>query len=294
MKKIIQISLTNALLFISFHLCSPAHAQSDNFNYSTAVALILQVEGGGHIFQRPDYDEPRNFFIIIYAIVGKYAIQMQPQHDGLALDISSLPIEEKLLLINHESQQLLFLGDHWIGDGERFAIMEDGDYRRLQGYFAENRKHRGEPTPSPFLDEYTKRIHKTWADDPDDFYREYYFPDPKPITNTTATPSTEITTTNPVPDKEIEDINLENKTETDSQLDERKHENRIKEKAEVIKEGTTSFSDNKLINSSKDPNVQHNPVTAEKVADTYSKLWLWTFLLATLLVIGLLLRRKTK
>lgn len=295
MKKITLISFINTLLFFSFHLASPAHAQSDNFNYSTPVALILQVEGGGHIFQRPDYDEPRNFFIIIYGIVSKYAIQMQPQYSGLTLDLSSLPIEEKILLINHESQKLLLLGDHWIGDGERFAIMGSSDYDRLKELFAETREHRGEPSKNFQLAGYTRRIHKIWADDPDDFYREYYFPDPKAITNTTS-PSTEITTTSPVPGKKIEDINIENKTETDSQSAQRKHEKRAqeKQKAVIIREGTKLFSDNKLTNPAKGPNVQHNPVTAKTAADTYSKPWLWIFLLATVLAIGLLWCRQIK
>lgn len=176
MRKIFLILLTKTLLVLSFYTTTLAHAQSDNFNYSTAVGLILYVDGGGHVLQRPDHDEPRNFFILTYGIIGKYAVQMQPQHAGLTLDIASLPVEEKILLINHQAQKLLFLGDHWIGDGERFSIMETEDYHRLKGYFAETRKSRETPTPDRTLENYNARIHKIWADNAEDFYREFYFP----------------------------------------------------------------------------------------------------------------------
>ncbi|HSC69613.1 MAG TPA: hypothetical protein VLC79_18110 [Cellvibrio sp.] len=185
--------LTKNLLILLFLIPSCIHAQADDFNYSTAVALILREESGGHIFQRPDYDAPKNFFIIIYDIVGKYALQMQPQHSGLTLDISSLPVEEEMLVINHKATKLLFLGDHWIGDGERFAIVEDKDYQRLTGLFAETRKHRERPAPKGGLANYISDIHNIWAGDPEDFYREFYFPNASTLPGATASSPQTIT-----------------------------------------------------------------------------------------------------
>lgn len=292
MKKIILVSIAHVLLLSSLYFSSSAHAQSDDFNYSTAVSLILQEDSGGHIFRRPDYDSPRNFFILIYGIVGKYAIQMQPQYDGLTLDLSSLPIEEKILIINHKTQKLLFLGDHWIGDGERFAIMDSRDYTVLKGYFAQTRKHRGQPTKQSGLDKYIGKIHRLWSDDPDEFYREFYFPNSNPIPSATAQP-TEIATGNTTSNKEA---NIGNDDETDIQSNKRKNENRadVKEKEVPIKKEAKALINNTVDNTSTNLKAQHKPAITRGVKDIYSEPRLWVFLLAAILAIGFLWRRQFK
>lgn len=288
MKKIIAFWFINISFILAiFSATSPTFAQPDKFDYSTTVGLILQVETGGHIFQRPDYDEPRNFFIIIYGIVGKYAIQMQPQHAGLTLDISSLPIEEKILLINHEAQKSLFLGDHWIGDGEHFSIMESGDYHRLRQLFAETRKHRGKPTDKAVLDMYSEGIHKLWADDPEEFYREFYFPGSTPLSA----------------DTRITEVKPElNTKEAKSGSDEgiiHSEEKSQKQRAEEHQRPAAT-SEIKPISGQQHPNrptqqkMLDHPIPDENVADAYFKPWLWIMLLIALLLAGYWRRRSMK
>lgn len=282
MRTTILILLTKTLLLLPLYISTLAHAQPNNFNYSTAVGLILYVEDGGHIFQRPDYDEPRNFFIIIYGIIEKYAHQMKPQHADLTLDISSLPVEEKFLLVNHEAQKLLFLGDHWIGDGQQFSIMEAGDYHRLKQLFAETRQHRGKPTEESVFDYYSQHIHKIWADDPEDFYREFYFPASNPIHNTASSPA-DITDTKTPSDMTIERNNFRNLPETDVQPQEnelRKEQlAKEKQKEAIIKKTATTFTDSQLPDSSIQQQVPRNTPQPEKTTNTYGKLWLFALLL---------------
>jgi len=288
MRTTILILLTKTLLLLPLYISTLAHAQPKNFNYSTAVGLILYVEDGGHVFQRPDYDEPRNFFIIIYGIIEKYTHQMKPQHADLTLDISSLPVEEKFLLVNHEAQKLLFLGDHWIGDGQQFSIMEAGDYHRLKQLFAETRQHRGKPTEAATLDYYSQHIHKIWADDPEDFYREFYFPASNPIPNTASSPA-DITDTKTSSDMGIEKNNSRNAPETDVQPQEKDlgkdQLSKEKQKEAVIKETTKSFADSQLPDSSMQQQVPRSTPQPEKTADTYDKLWLFALLLIFLSVV---------
>jgi hypothetical protein len=298
MRKINLILLTKTLLTLLLYTATLAHAQQpDNFNYSTAVGLILYVEDGGHVFQRPDYDEPRNFFIIIYGIIEKYATQMKPQHAGLALDISSLPVEEKFLLVNNEAQKLLFLGDHWIGDGQQFSIMESGDYNRLKQLFAETRKHRGKPTEKATLDYYSQHIHKIWADDPEDFYREFYFPASNSTPNTVSS-STGLTDTKTASNIEIEKNDSRNETEVDTHAREKEpkkeQHTQEKQKEAVVEETTKSFAGNQLPDYSMQKQVPHNPTKPEKTTGTYSKLWLFTLLLILLSLIVYWRQRQMK
>ena len=282
MKKIILVSIARALLLSSLYLFSSAYAQSDDFNYSTAVSLILQEDSGGHIFRRPDYESPRNFFILIYEIVGKYAIQMQPQHDGLSLDLSSLPIEEKILVINHQSQKLLFLGDHWIGDGERFAIMDSRDYNVLKGYFAQTRKHRGQPTKQSGLAKYIGKIHRLWSDTPDEFYREFYFPNHNTNPNTAPAPSNRSLTTpipdpiasipNPVttnPDNKIEKRNSDDKGTTIDQSHQ-KAAKQTQESATINNAENSSANLDALIPKK----TQDAQIQGKKIESADQKLWL--------------------
>jgi hypothetical protein len=248
------------------------------------VGLILYVDGGGHIFQRPDYDEPRNFFVIIYGIVGKYAIQMQPQHDGLELDISSLLIEEKILLINHEAQKLLFLGDHWIGDGQKFSIMETGDYHRLKQLFAETRKARDGPTKEDILENYGVHIHKIWADDPENYYREFYFPAAKPI----PVPSSADTTTNqPMPDIKA-DAHSKREMKTDAQSRQGTQTNNEKKKI-ILPEEKKSFAINSFPTPSRQQGMQVNSVQQQEIrttGETHLKHGVWILLLTSFLLVG--------
>lgn len=293
--KIVLISIAHALLLSSLCLSLSAHAQSDDFNYSKAVSLILLEESGGHIFQRPDYDSPRNFFILIYGIVGKYAIQMQPQHDGLTLDLSALIIEENILLINHETQKLLFIGDHWIGDGERFAIMDSRDYSVLKGYFAQTRKHRGQPSKQSGLDKYIGKIHNLWSDDPDEFHREFYFPDPRPIPSATAQP-TEMTTKNTASNTATQKAHIGNDDEAEIQSSERKNETHAdaKGKSVSIKKEVKALNNNKVDSTSNNQKSQQNTAISGSLTDTYSEPKLWIFLLVAMLAIGFLWRRQSK
>lgn len=293
---IVLVKIT--FIFAAFCATSSSQAQQDKFNYSTSVGFVLYVDNGGHIFQRPDNAEQRTSFNVAYEIVAKYSSQMQRQHAGLALDISSLPIEEKFLLINHNGQKLIFLGDHWIGDGERFSIMEGGDYHRLQQLFAKTRKHRGKPTEKAVLEAYIKDIHKLWADDPEEFYREFYFPEPKSTSNTVSSP-TDITYTKTALDMEIEKTNSRIETETDTDTDTQARERELKEaqhaqekqKGAVIEETAKSFAGNQLPDSSMRKQVPINTGHPEKTTETYRKLWLFLLLLI-LLSLAVYWRRK--
>ncbi|WP_323816174.1 hypothetical protein [Cellvibrio sp. NN19] len=173
-----RYAVTIALLF-SLSTAHNTRAQTDAlpYNYSQTVAIILKTENGGHIFQRPDHENPRNLFIIILGIISTYTDQMKSEHAGLILDIQSLPVEERLLLINNLGEKLLYLGDHWIGDGQNFAIMESADYKRIKGLIEDTKKIRGAPPSDKRLKLYIGKIRDLWAHDEEEYYREYHFPE---------------------------------------------------------------------------------------------------------------------
>ncbi len=153
------------------------------FDYSQSVVLILKVEGGGHVYQRPDRRDPYNSFTQAFAIINKYIYQMQPTHSGLALDMSSLQAHDSFLLINHISTKMLYLGDHWLGDETAFAAMEPADYQTIKHIF-DSRKRLSEATPAMVLDTVRDNIHKLWQEDSEEFYQKYYFPERDTLTST--------------------------------------------------------------------------------------------------------------
>lgn len=161
-------------------------ANTDNkFDHTTAVALILKVEKGEHIFQRPDRDEPYNSFVQSFSIVNKYINAMQPAQSGLALDMDSLEPHDSFLLVNNTTSKTFYLGDHWLGDEAAFAVMEATDYQHLKHIF-ETRKKVSEKTESQYVDHYIKSIHDLWQEDSEEFFRRFYFPEltlPTPATS---------------------------------------------------------------------------------------------------------------
>lgn len=290
MRKIVLLLLTKTLLALPLYT-TLTHAQSDNFDYSTTVGMILYVDGGGHIFQRPDYDEPRNFFIIIYGIVGKYAAQMQPQHAGLSLDISSLPVEEKFLLVNHNAQKLLFLGDHWIGDDQQFSIMETSDYYRLKQLFAETRKHRDKPTEQVALEQYSQYIHNIWENGSENFYREFYFPTTMPSPNDVSSPYSR--NSGIAPDTQGEEIDIKGKLESDaSELERQTTEE--EHKIAIADEKTIAITSGELSGSLPQQKIQHNPTEPEKETKSYSRFWLVILLPILLLLVAYRQRNQLK
>lgn len=181
MNKYLIQTLYFFLLLISIFPARQSFANPDanpdeTFNYSQTVALILKTENGGYIFQRPEQDDPITAFVPAFAITYKYTSQMQSNHSGLALDMESLQPQHTFLLINNQSTKLLYLGDHWLGDENSFAIMEAADYQSLKNIF-ESRIKVSKPTPEEAQQAYIKNIHELWKEDSEEFYRRYYFPE---------------------------------------------------------------------------------------------------------------------
>jgi hypothetical protein len=169
------------IFFISWliSIISPFTAASENplFNYSQSVALILKVENGGHIFQRPDEDEPRNVFRMSFSIIAKYLGEVQSEQTVHTLDMSSLIVEYNFILINHDDTKLFYMGDHWIGDEKSFAIMTSEDYFSLKDIFDSSKRHRNDVTPEGVLKGYTADIHNLWGEDREEYERLYHFPE---------------------------------------------------------------------------------------------------------------------
>lgn len=174
----LNVSRLFLLFFLSLTSTGLLAETNDNFDYAASVALILKVEDGGHVFQRPDRENPLNSFIQSMVIINKYAAQMQPAHAGLALDIKSLQPQHSFLLINHQATKLFFLGDHWLGDENAFAVMETNDYQALKHIFDWRKKNTESTiTPKNVQDIYIREIHKLWQEDSEEFFRRFYFPE---------------------------------------------------------------------------------------------------------------------
>lgn len=168
----------STLLLTLLFLSAPVIAdKEEEFDYRQSVALILQTKNGGHILQRPDYDEPKNAFRIAFGAIDNYLGEMHREHSGLELDISSLVAEYSFILVNHENTKLFYLGDHWLGDGSSFAIMDHEDYVTIKDVFDSTNRHRNDETPKNFLDNYIKNIQQLWQQDTEEYFREYHFPE---------------------------------------------------------------------------------------------------------------------
>lgn len=181
MNKYLTQTLYFFLLLVSTFSARQSFANPDAnpdeiFDYSQTVALILKTENGGYIFQRPEQDDPITAFVPAFAITYKYTSQMQSNHSGLALDMESLQPQHTFLLINNQSTKLLYLGDHWLGDENSFAVMEATDYQSLKNIF-ESRMKVSKPTTEEAQQAYIKNIHDLWQEDSEEFYRRYYFPE---------------------------------------------------------------------------------------------------------------------
>jgi hypothetical protein len=163
--------------FIAINCSLISASEKPPFNYSQSVALILKVENGGHIFQRPDEDEPRNTFRMSFRIISKYLGEVQADAATHTLDMSSLVSEYSFVLINYNDTKLFHMGDHWIGDENSFAVMTSEDYFSLKEIFDSSKRHRNDTTPENVLKGYTADIHNLWNDDPEEYERLYHFPE---------------------------------------------------------------------------------------------------------------------
>lgn len=174
-----------SLLLAALLSSSQSSANPDEpFDYSQSVALILKADdGGGYIFQRPERYDPANTFVTSFAIVHKYTSHMEPAHSNLELDIGSLQPQDSFLLVNHQNTKLLYLGDHWLGDENTFAVMEAADYQNLKRIF-DLRRQVSKPTQEEAQKAYIKEIHDLWQEDSEEFYRRYYFPGRESVTVT--------------------------------------------------------------------------------------------------------------
>lgn len=164
------------LLILIFASRQSIAEQDGAFDYSQTVALILKTDNGGYIFQRPEQDDPITAFVPAFAITYKYTSQMQSIHSGLSLDMESLQPQYTFLLVNNDNTKLLYLGDHWLGDENSFAVMETADYQKLKNIF-ESRMRVSKPTDEDSQQTYIKNIHELWQEDSEEFYRRYYFPE---------------------------------------------------------------------------------------------------------------------
>lgn len=169
--------------------------EEKEFDYTQSVALILKVENGGHIFQRPDYDDPKNAFRMAFGIIQQYLGQIQSEHSGLTLDIDSLAIDYNFVLINHEDTKLFHMGDHWIGDEIAFAVMTHEDYSQLKDIFDSTKRHRNSATSKNSLDYYINDIHQLWQQNTEEYFREYYFPKRANLSQDKSLPDTSRITT---------------------------------------------------------------------------------------------------
>ena len=150
------------------------------FNYKTVISFIhYRNDGqGGYIYAKPKYEpEPRSVFVLCMQIINKYQAEFGKSQTGMIpLDIRSLPVKAKLTLINPVATQDIFIGDHWLGDGKQFAIMEDRDFRRLVGWL-KGRMKVSTPTSIDRINGWINSQHRQWEHDPESFSEGYFYPD---------------------------------------------------------------------------------------------------------------------
>lgn len=146
------------------------------FDYRQSVALVLLAENGGHIFQRPSYDDPRNAFRIAFDAIDGYLTHIAQYPSNNSLADSTLLEEYQFILVNHEEKKLFYLGNHWLSDGENIVLINDSDYFALKDVFDSANRHRNDVTQGKVVDYYINDIHQLWKHDKEEYKRAYYFP----------------------------------------------------------------------------------------------------------------------
>jgi len=135
----ILILITGLMLFAPSNITS-AQENFQPFDYTKTVWIINVIDSSGTVYGRPRPDEynPRQGFIYIYEILTKYVYNLQGIHS--LREPTSLTVTHELILINGIAEQRLLIGDHWISDERKMALMDEIDYRNLTEWLGTREK----------------------------------------------------------------------------------------------------------------------------------------------------------
>lgn len=100
------------------------------FNYKKTIWIIHAFEGGQVVYGMTNYYEPELAFITVRNILTKYVYVLE--NFPPATSLRDLAPEYVLILMNDVTDQSLFIGDRWISDGRKMAIMQEQDFKKLK------------------------------------------------------------------------------------------------------------------------------------------------------------------
>lgn len=118
-------------VFLSFWI-SKTFAQENQqpFDYSRTIWIIHNIEGKGIVYGLPDYYEPKSAFILVRNILTRYVYGLEDFPSSTS--VKDLAPEYVLILMNDVTEQSLSIGNHWISDGKKIALMQEADFNRLK------------------------------------------------------------------------------------------------------------------------------------------------------------------
>lgn len=119
---------------VFFSFCNSKASSQENqkfpFNYQKTIWIIHSVDGKGIVYGLPNYYEPKSAFILVRDILTKYVYALEDfPSETSAKDLTP---EYLLILMNDVTEQSLLIGNHWISDGKKIAVMQETDFNRLK------------------------------------------------------------------------------------------------------------------------------------------------------------------
>jgi hypothetical protein len=121
-------------VFLSFWISKTFAQENQNpFNYKKTIWIIHSFEGGEVVYGLSDYYEPELAFITVRNILTGYVYALENFPPSTSL--KDLATEYVLILMNDVTDQSLFIGDHWISDGRKIAVMQEADFNRSKTFY---------------------------------------------------------------------------------------------------------------------------------------------------------------
>jgi hypothetical protein len=130
------------------------------FDYTRTIWIIHSVNGKGIVYGLPDYYEPKSAFILVRNILTRYVYGLEDFPSSTS--VQDLAPEYVLILMNDVTEQSLLIGNHWISDGKKIALMQEADFNRLKAILDHRVKtdqppHSKHPTDS-LISSFRKKI----------------------------------------------------------------------------------------------------------------------------------------
>jgi len=133
-RKIISPEIIKLVFFLAiiFKLTGYSFAQESPqpFDYNKTIWIVDVADNKGVVYGLPDYYEPDSYFIFIYRTLINYIAVLEPFPD--AMSMQDLPSSHQLVFMNNVAEQRIFIGNHWISDGQKIALMSEADFTNVQ------------------------------------------------------------------------------------------------------------------------------------------------------------------